>query len=426
MMKKLLTISVVFIAFACMASAQKKRGATKSAASALPAISLSEAMRQYRFSDAEAILNSEISTLRKKNLDVSEAESRLRAVSRAKSRMHATEKITFVDSVVVNKADFLNHYFLSSENGSLSFTGSIFNVYDTLGCTAFVSQFADQLVFAKADEEGQVKLYRASKMGDSWDDVESLSENGLGEHGDVAQNYPFMMNDGTTLYYAAKGEESFGGYDIFMTRFDADERRFLSPENIGMPFNSPANDYLYAVDEFHNIGWFATDRNQPADTVCIYTFIPNKSRRIYNAEEIDEDRLRAFARLNSIAETMQDEASVNNALATIEQIKNEQRTKIEKSNGSMMFVLNDNTVYTSAKDFKNPVSQQKLKWYTESLADLQRETSELELLREKYLRGNADEKKTLTDQILKMESHQKSLHESLGQQEKELRKLETN
>ena len=71
--------------------------------------------------------------------------------------------------------------------------------------------------------------------------------------GDDAQNYPFMLSDGITLYYAAQGEESIGGYDIFVTRYDMDEKKFLYPENLGMPFNSPANDYMLAIDEFNQL-----------------------------------------------------------------------------------------------------------------------------------------------------------------------------
>ncbi|MFR3186749.1 MAG: hypothetical protein ACLTOV_01045 [Phocaeicola sp.] len=43
---------------------------------------------------------------------------------------------------------------------------------------------------------------------------------------------------------------------------------------MGMPFNSPYNDYMYALDDFNNLGWFATDRFQPEGKVCIYVFAP--------------------------------------------------------------------------------------------------------------------------------------------------------
>lgn len=91
-----------------------------------------------------------------------------------------------------------------------------------------------------------------------------------------------MMADGMTLYFAAKGEESLGGYDIFVTRYNKSTGEFVRAENVGMPFNSPANDYLMAIDETCNIGWFVTDRNQTADNVCIYRFIPNETREVYD------------------------------------------------------------------------------------------------------------------------------------------------
>ena len=87
------------------------------------------------------------------------------------------------------------------------------------------------------------------------------------------------MADGVTLYFAAQGVNSMGGYDIFMSTFDLDKGVFYSPENIGLPFNSTANDYLLAIDDINHLGWLVTDRRQPEDKVCIYTFVPTASRR---------------------------------------------------------------------------------------------------------------------------------------------------
>ena len=57
-------------------------------------------------------------------------------------------------------------------------------------------------------------------------------------------NYPSMNSDGITLYFAAKGEASLGGYDIFITRYDAEDGSYLKPDNMGLPFNSPFNEYM--------------------------------------------------------------------------------------------------------------------------------------------------------------------------------------
>ena len=87
------------------------------------------------------------------------------------------------------------------------------------------------------------------------------------------------MSDGITLYYASDGEGSLGGYDIFVTRYDSENGNYLRPDNIGMPFNSPANDYMYAIDEFNNIGWFASDRYQlitKSVSMCLYRTLQKK------------------------------------------------------------------------------------------------------------------------------------------------------
>ena len=56
-------------------------------------------------------------------------------------------------------------------------------------------------------------------------------------------NYPYVLSDGVTIYYASDGDGSMGGYDIFVTRYNTNTDTYLVPENVGMPFNSPYNDY---------------------------------------------------------------------------------------------------------------------------------------------------------------------------------------
>ena len=108
--------------------------------------------------------------------------------------------------------------------------------------------------------QGVFRFYTKFKSFDRWTDETPVS--GLDTDGDL--RYPFLQNDGVTIYYAASGSESMGGLDIFVSRYNTATGKYLKPENIGMPFNSEANDYLYVIDEDNNLGWFATDqRAQP-------------------------------------------------------------------------------------------------------------------------------------------------------------------
>ena len=60
---------------------------------------------------------------------------------------------------------------------------------------------------------------------------------------------------------------------------------------------------MYAIDEFNNIGWFASDRYQPDNKVCIYVFVPNSSKEVYNYESTDEQIIINAASLRSIHTT---------------------------------------------------------------------------------------------------------------------------
>ena len=60
---------------------------------------------------------------------------------------------------------------------------------------------------------------------------------------------------------------------------------------------------MFVIDEFNNLGWFASDRYQPEDKVCIYVFIPNATKKVYNYEETDPQRLIRLAQIHSIKDT---------------------------------------------------------------------------------------------------------------------------
>ena len=82
---------------------------------------------------------------------------------------------------------------------------------------------------------------------------------------------------------------------------------YLAPENVGMPFNSPTTIIVYVIDEFNNLGWFASDRYQPEGKVCVYVFIPASSKQVYNYENMDKSKLIKLAQLHSIKDTWTNE-----------------------------------------------------------------------------------------------------------------------
>ncbi|RME18432.1 MAG: hypothetical protein D6799_02905 [Bacteroidetes bacterium] len=56
----------------------------------------------------------------------------------------------------------------------------------------------------------------------------------------------FMHPDGKTLFFASKGHQSMGGFDIFFSIIDEDGK-FTEPFNIGYPINTPDDDVFYVT-----------------------------------------------------------------------------------------------------------------------------------------------------------------------------------
>lgn len=233
-------------------------------------------------------------------------------------------------------------------------------------------------------------------------------------------NSPYLMNDGQTLYFAAKGSESIGGYDIFVTRYHSATRSFLKPENIGMPFNSEADDLLYVIDEGNNIGYFATTRRQPEGYVCIYRFIPTESRQTYDTDSYAT--LERLAAIYNIRDTWGDGHDREEALKRLE---NTQRSTLDGQHPKQNdFVINDRVTYHSSNDFRALGNTERYR----QLLDLQKRLDEyqqaLEKSRNYYGKATVGERKQLAVEMQQMEQDLLRMNESMHALEKEIRNNE--
>ena len=274
---------------------------------------------------------------------------------RLESMRNSIQKVVFIDSIVVKKSQLLSSLNIPDEAGSVESYNNFFNTTDQPNAVVYINQLKNKCVFSKFADGGW-DLYSSEMIGDKWSrDIPLKGLDVLGD--DVDINWPFMLADGTTLYFAAKGEESIGGFDIFMTRYDETTKSFLKPENIGMPFNSAANDYLYIVDEYDGFGWFATDRNQPEGMVCIYSFLLNDVRENYIVDEYSPEQLRQLSEIHSISQTWSSLNARNNALERLTDVYKRKFT--QKKKNDFTFVINDELTYTTLTDFRSPEAAEK-------------------------------------------------------------------
>ena len=326
-----------------------------------------------------------------------------------------TQQIIFIDSVVVKKEQFLQYYRLTAEAGSVMGYNQFFQSNDQPYSTVYVNQLGNKCWYA---DNG--KLYTADLLNHQWSQAAELE--GLGTF--QRANYPYMLSDGTTLYFSAIGADGLGGLDIYVSRYDSETGRFLLAENLGLPFNSEANDYMYAVDELTGVGYFATDRRQPAGMVCIYTFIPSQKRIVYSVDELGEDGLRSRARLDRIADTWGDGVARKETLNRMMQLTSTAAKQEVKEYG-FPFVINDDIVYTGPSDFRDANNRDRIRKLGNMLKRYEAQGGELEKMRKDYAKmANSNEKYKLTRKILDEEQEYYQLENDIHQLEKTIRNSE--
>ena len=332
----------------------------------------------------------------------------------------ATQRIMVIDSIVVDKNDFLQHYYLNPEEGHIDSYSHFFNTQQQPNAYVYLNAIGNQCILSQEDEDGIINLYESDKEGNKWTKPRLLQ--GVNDAKQFFHvNYPFMMPDGVTLYFAAEGDESLGGYDIFVTTYDTEEDRFLTPENIGMPFNSEANDYMMVIDEYDRIGWFATDRGQEDGKVCIYTFVPSDVRQTYDPETYSKEQITNFARITDITETWVS-PDIDQALERLEKAK--ARQKKNTDNEEFTFVINDDVDYHKLSDFKAKDNAQRYLQLVKLRSQQTALQQAIERVREYYSGATADEKREMAPEIIATEQQQHQIHIEIHNLEKIIRNEE--
>ncbi len=417
-MRKIISFVIACLLFSGI-QAQNKG---KKAAVSTPKYSIEELMESYKFQEAATQIEKELQTAKRKQLDTEKLDEQLATANMGLNMLSSTEDIVFIDSIVVEKQKALGVYRIGNEAGKIDYLKNLFKgakLSQEVGNTvAYTPQLLDKIYYSDV-KDSAFYLFVRDRLDDSWSEAKQAQ--GLEDFG-YDQITPFVLNDGSTLYFAAKGEESLGGYDIFMSRYSQDQGEFLKPENIGMPFNSPANDYLYVIDEANNLGWFATDRRQPEGMVCVYVFIPNETRKTYDQDNFEE-MIPNFAKINSIKATWAGEN--DRVKAATERLKNVfAGNETEQTSNEFLFVVNDAKTYHSVQDFKNAKAKGYATQWVEAKKMYDAQSKQLDTDRDSYAKADTNGKKGMTAKILGEEKELEKLSATISKLEKLIRQEE--
>lgn len=93
---------------------------------------------------------------------------------------------------------------------------------------------------------------------------------------------PFFHAVSSVLFFSSNGHNSTGGLDIYQASYNAENRSFNTPQNMGVPINSSKDDSYMIWDEMMRHGYFSSDREDCENGHCydIYT-VTNEPIRIF-------------------------------------------------------------------------------------------------------------------------------------------------
>ena len=360
-----------------------------------------------QFSKADASAKKLIQAAKRKRQSTAEYDKVINICHKGENGLRGVDRMLIVDNVVVDKKDFLKAYPLSEDLGilSLSEKGDIVQYQTQLNGMVLLPVHATDTTYLHI-----VRYYLENGRLTEGTNIE-----GLGIEGDI--NYPFLMPDGQTFYFAARCEEGYGNYDLYATRYDSESKRFYQAENMGFPYNSHANDYMLVIDEAANLGWFASDRYQPEGKVCIYTFVPNESRQTIDYETTDMNELRSIASLHSIASIpLTDEQQEAKAQARQRLSKLKSQSSNLKHHQDFEFVLNDSRTCYTLDDFHSDEARKQCGDWLQKSKNLTTLNEQLQQMRETS--------PTARQQILNLEARIRELQGEIHTIEKQIRTLE--
>lgn len=378
--------------------------------------------QQWRMPEAIAAYEAFLPSINEEHERYPLVQQRLASAALIARYLKHVSRIEVLGVQRVAQTNLLNAYRISEDNGILAL--------DSLG-TSFTTQRGDRRYYSVKVTEtldslthSRTMLVSQQRLLQNWEEPDTLRAT---INSGTTNAYPFVLTDGATLYFASDREGGLGGLDIYMTRYNAALGQWLPAENIGMPYNSPADDYLYATDEHNGYAFFATNRHCLAPTSNDSTTAHVDSVDVYQIalsertflRGIPDNELVALARLDSLIPIM---SADNQPFGEV----SENRSNVREHRGfvgvsseldasltpssplsipahtsadSIFFVLNDDATYTSLADFHNDSARTLYKQYIQLEQTQSQAIEMLDSLRHQYYEADNTTRASLQARI---------------------------
>lgn len=125
----------------------------------------------------------------------------------------------------------------------------------------------ERMYWSAIDEDGTRNLHTSVLTDTLWTVPTLINEHLTSVSDEI---YPLLSADGRHLYFSSAGLYGIGGYDLFVSDWNEDSQEWSEPDNLGFPYSSPADDFLFYNTPDGKYTFFASNRECSKDSVWVY------------------------------------------------------------------------------------------------------------------------------------------------------------
>lgn len=221
----------------------------------------------YQFDEAIKLYNDYKQIGSSSSIKRLEVDREIEACKNGKRLLSSLTDLVVVNKKQLNKADYFRSYDVKNIGGKLLVKPedyiSTIDKKKKESSVIYLSSQGDFIYYSSYGESGSTgkDIYVVTKLENgTWTKPQMLPTT---INTNFDEDFPFLHPNGKTLYFASKGHNSMGGYDIFKSNFDDENQTWSKPTNLEFPINSPDDDILFVTDSLEKQAFFSTSRYSP-------------------------------------------------------------------------------------------------------------------------------------------------------------------
>jgi hypothetical protein len=198
-------------------------------------------------------------------------------INMARNGKSLLDKICIFDILkkdTINEVELYSYYNKRLKNGKFvekAGKNSLFSETKGRSVWCFVPALLDSKQFVYESLPGVHKnkdIFLLHKLPDEeWSKPENLDV----LNSPFDEDYAYFNTSESALYFSSKGHNSMGGYDIFKSVYNPNTNSWSAPNNLGFPFNTPYDDFLFIPSDDQTRAYFASNRETSDNKLIIYT-----------------------------------------------------------------------------------------------------------------------------------------------------------